>query len=344
MNTPTTHPRTAEELDGSREAQAIGEVEQTVLEISAALAELRLTRDAIGNKEWLSADLAGEPSGSLDQLGSITSPLSTLSSAGCDFLTPMISFLEEPLGRLRGEPEGVSGPAGQHDAAARDAGAVAEDFGSSVESETSEWAGAAKDDYLGTATQLVDGVLSIAETAGTNAKAMIAAGEVVAQVVGIVTQLITEAVATIVPIMTRAIAAAPATFGASIAQAIPDCVAIAVDYAGRIAGKLGELIASGENLVTLIEGAVGVLKVVREGLTVIGDLAGGDSASSASAAGTPVSTVSGQDGVDPLRPLEREASRGEPAKSLETDEPGRGPGEFDDPLEGEWKPVGGVDS
>ncbi|MGC7102914.1 hypothetical protein ACPZ19_50330 [Amycolatopsis lurida] len=80
--------------------------------------------------------------------------------------------------------------------------------------------------------------------------------------------------------MTRAIAAAPSTFGASIAQAIPECVAIAVDYDGRIAGKLGELLASGENLVKLLEGAVGLLDVVSTGLTAIGELAGGDAAGS----------------------------------------------------------------
>ena len=58
----------------------------------------------------------------------------------------------------------------------------------------------------------------------------------------IVTQLITEAVGKIVPIMTEAIAAAPSTFGQSIAVAIPQCVQIAADYAGQIAGKLAALL------------------------------------------------------------------------------------------------------
>ncbi|WP_197319919.1 hypothetical protein [Saccharomonospora sp. NB11] len=333
MNTSTTPRQTGS--DSSPSSDEIAELERSVLEISTALAELRVTREAIGNKEWLSSDLAGSPGVSLELLGSTTSPLSALSSAGCDFLTPMISFLEEPLGQLRGEPGAVSGPAGQHDAAARDASAVAEDYRSTVESETSEWSGAAKGDYLGTATKLVDGVLSIAETAGTNAKAMIAAGEVVAQVVAVVTELITKAVAEIVPIMTSAIAAAPATFGASISEAIPQCIAIATRYAGEIAGQLGALLASGENLLTLVEGAVGVLKVVREGLSVIGDLAGGSASSSAAA--TPVSSAPGQSEIDGMRPLERGASRGEFDKPRDTTESGED--EFGDPLEGGWIPV-----
>ncbi|MGH3762268.1 hypothetical protein [Actinophytocola sp.] len=63
--------------------------------------------------------------------------------------------------------------------------------------------------------------------------------------------------------MTEAVAAAPATFGQSIAAAIPQCVRIAVDYAGRIAGKLAALLSSGEKLIKLIDGALGVLKIVE---------------------------------------------------------------------------------
>ncbi|GAB3493222.1 WXG100 family type VII secretion target [Amycolatopsis cihanbeyliensis] len=268
----TTQPR-----ERSGEVSESGGPDPSAVEISTALAELRIAGDSVGNKEWLSAEIAGEPAVSLGMLGSTASPLSALASAGCDFLTPMISFLEEPLDQLRGEPDSVSGPAGEHEGASRAANSVADDYSSTTERETSEWSGSAKANYAETATKLTDGIRSVAETAATSSKAMIAAGEVVAQVVDIVTRLITEAVGKIVPIMTEAIAAAPATFGASIAQAIPRCVAIAVDYGGRIAAKLGALLASGENLVKLIEGAVGVLNVVREGLTVIGDLAGGGS-------------------------------------------------------------------
>ncbi|WP_228713683.1 WXG100 family type VII secretion target [Prauserella endophytica] len=319
MNATTTYPQhpSLEDTEGSPE-------ERSAVEISTALAELRLAGDSVHSKEWLSVEIAGEPAVSLGMLGSTASPLSALASAGCDFLTPMISFLEEPLGQLRGEPDSVSGPAGEHESAAQGAGSVAREYGSTVDKETSEWSGDAKTNYTETATKLVDGITSIAETAATNSKAMIAAGEVVAQVVDIVTRLITEAVGKIVPIMTQAIAAAPATFGASIAQAIPQCVAIAVDYGGQIAAKLAALLASGENLVKLIEGAVGVLNVVKEGLTVIGDLAGGGdssgsstTASEESGAHSPDSSESGSDSAP--------EQQGEPKP--------------ENPLDGEWTPA-----
>ncbi|SFB43617.1 hypothetical protein SAMN05216266_111113 [Amycolatopsis marina] len=276
MNATTTQPGTRPQGDPAHPPEP-GDSEPSAVEISTALADLRLGGNAVANKEWLSVELAGEPVVSLSMLGSTASPLSALASAGCDFLIPMISFLEEPLGQLRGEPASVSSPSTDHDGAAQAANTVADDYTSTAGNETSEWSGEARADYSATVTTLTDGIKSVAEVAATNSKAIIAAGEVVAQVVDIVTRLITEAVGKIVPIMTEAIAAAPATFGMSIAQAIPQCVAIAVDYGGRILAKLGALLASGENLIKLVEGALGVLEVVKEGLGVVGDLAGGES-------------------------------------------------------------------
>ncbi|EHR61639.1 WXG100 family type VII secretion target [Saccharomonospora cyanea] len=344
MTSPTTRPH-ARSQDGAGQGhpdgpRLTGDSEQTAADISAALSQLRLLRDTVGNKEWLSAELADGSAAPLGTLSSTASPLAALSDAGCGFLHPMISFLEEPLGQLRGEPDAVSGPAGQHDTASRQAASVADDYLSTVDRETSEWSGDAKTNYLQTATKLTDGVLSIAETAGTNAKAMIAAGEVVAQAIERITEEITKAVGRIVPIMTEAIAAAPLTGGASIAKAIPECVAIAAEHGGVIAAQLAALLASGDNLVKLIEGAVGALKVVREGLKVIGDLAGGDSpgaASAVSAGSDPDGESSGMRGPQG----ERETSKSEHGKQLDSDDPDNNPGELDDPLAGEWIPIRG---
>ncbi|AXB41343.1 hypothetical protein [Amycolatopsis albispora] len=309
------------------------EAPASALEINTALADLRIAGESVGNKEWLSGDLAGEPPVSLSMLGSTASPLSALASAGCDFLTPVISFLEEPLGQLRGEPDSVSGPAGQHQQAAQGATTVADDYGSTAANETSEWSGEGKQNYTETVTKLIDGIKTVAEAAATNAKAITAAGEVVAQVVDIVTRLITEAVGKIVPIMTEAIAAAPATFGASIAQAIPQCVAIAVDYGGQIAGKLAALLSSGENLVKLIEGAVGVLDVAKEGLSVIGDLAGGasgETGESSSASGDKSEKDSDDSGS---------SKEDRPEETEETEETGESEETVRNPLDGEWTRV-----
>jgi hypothetical protein len=60
-------------------------------------------------------------------------------------------------------------------------------------------------------------------------------------------------------------------------------VQIAVECGMRIAAKLGELLASGENLIKLVEGAQAVLKIVKQALSVIGEQAQGGSAQSGSA-------------------------------------------------------------
>lgn len=240
--------------------------------IAALLEELRTTTNAVASDEWLSKDLAGEPK-DLSRLGSQEQPLKALDSAGAGFLTPMISFLEEPLNQLRGNPDGVQQGAQELQSAGTKAKNLAADYEAKASSETSSWTGQSATDYAKTGKELADGVLSVAETALTSAKALIKAGEVVAQVVAAVTQIITEALGKIVPIITEAIAAAPSTFGASIAMAIPQCVQIAVEAGVKIAGKLAELLASGENLIKLVEGALAVLTIVKKGLSVIGDKA-----------------------------------------------------------------------
>ncbi|WP_394618133.1 hypothetical protein JNUCC0626_03235 [Lentzea sp. JNUCC 0626] len=246
--------------------------------IAALLTELRTTTNAITTDQWLSADLAATPRAPMSELGTTGKPLQALDSAGVGFLTSMISFLEEPLDQLSGNPGNVQQGAGEFQSAGKAATTLAEEYGAKKGEDTDSWSGASAEEYAKTGKELVDGVLSVAETALTNASALIKAGEVVAQVVAEVTRLITEAVGKIVPIMTQALATAAATFGQSVAMAIPQCVQIAVECGGRIAAKLGELLASGENLIKLVEGAQAVLKIVKQALSVIGDKAEGGSA------------------------------------------------------------------
>lgn len=240
-----------------------------VLEINALLAKLRITKNAVDKKEWLSPELSdGEP-GKIDAVSSTGSPLSTLDNSGMGFLTPMVSFLEEPLGQLRGDPSSVTSGATDFDNAGQRGTAVADEYRSTAGNQTNEWSGEAATNYLSKGAELADGVLSIAETSLTSAKALIGAGEVVGKAVADVTQLITEAVGKIVPIMSQAIAEAPPTFGQSIAVAIPQCVQIAVDYAGQIAGKMAALLSSSENLLKLVDGAAAVVKIVKQAMSLI---------------------------------------------------------------------------
>lgn len=69
--------------------------------------------------------------------------------------------------------------------------------------------------------------------------------------------------------MTQAVARAGETFGQSVVEAIPPCVGIAVEYALRIAAKLAALVASGDNLMKLVQGGMAVVDLIRTALSGI---------------------------------------------------------------------------
>jgi uncharacterized protein YukE len=232
------------------------------------LVEITVTTDAVRDKSWQSGEITGS-NASLDTLGSTANPLTELAGSGLGWLTPLVSFLEEPLNQLRGDPSPVSSGAQGCGDAGRDVTSTADSLRQSSTKETDEWSGQAASGYQKSSSEYADGLAALGESATTVATAIAGAGEVVAQVVDIVTRLVAEAIGKIIPIMTKAVAEAPATFGASIAAAIPQCVQIAVDYGQQILGKLAALVSSGENLLKLVTGAVAVMQLVTTALSGI---------------------------------------------------------------------------
>jgi len=232
------------------------------------LVEVTVTTDAVRTKSWLSPEISGSGA-PLAVIGSTTSPLSTLDSAGLGWVLPLVRFLDEPLDQLRGDPDPVASGAQGYDSAGKDVTTVADNYRQSTAKDTEGWSGDAASGYREAGGQYADGLAALGESSTTVASALTGAGEVVAQVVDIVTRLVTEAVGKIVPIMSEAVAAAPATFGQSIAAAIPQCVQIAVDAGQQVLGKLAALLSSGQNLLKLVDGAVAVMQVVQKVLSAI---------------------------------------------------------------------------
>lgn len=268
MNSTTVPERT--EDDGAVPSdQRRGDGDPTTREL---LVEITVTTDAVRKKTWVSGDISGDGTGDgapLELVGSTTSPLSGLDSAGLGWVLPLISFLEEPLAQLRGDPEPVASGAQEFDRAGQDVTAAADTYRKAATKETEDWSGDAGSGYRDAGSQFADGLTALGESSTTVASALTGAGEVVAQVVQIVTGIVADAVGRIVPIMTEAVAQAPVTFGASIAAAIPQCVQIAVDAGQQIAGKLAALLASGENLLKLVDGALAVMRIVKQVLSKI---------------------------------------------------------------------------
>ncbi|GAA4428940.1 WXG100 family type VII secretion target [Actinokineospora soli] len=233
---------------------------------TALLAEVAAIAAAVRDGSWRSGEISSDAP---DQLGSTENPMSGLSSSGLDWMTQFVSFLEEPLNELRGNPDPMSSGATGYSDAGTDVSGTADDYRKSTETDTDGWTGDAASGYRQSGSQYADGLSALGEGSSTVAGAISGAAEVVGQVVGIVTGLVAEAIGRIVPIMTQAVAAAPVTFGQSIAAAIPQCVQIAVDYGQRIAGQLAALLSSGENLLKLVEGALAVMDVAKQVLSAI---------------------------------------------------------------------------
>jgi uncharacterized protein YukE len=264
---------------------------------SQLVADLKATDDAVRAKGWVAPGL-GVPGAPLGLLESSLNPLSGLAAAGLSWFMPLVSFLGDGLTQLQGG-NGASVTSGSQDfgAAGQDIAGVAEEYRASTGAQTSSWSGTAATEYRDTAAQHADGIAGLGEASNTVGSAIIGAGQVVAQAIAEVTELIAEAVAQIVPIMTQAVARAGETFGQSVVEAIPPCVGIAVEYALRIAAKLAALVASGDNLMKLVQGGMAVVDLIRTALSGISqqsvsvDASAGSGAGADQQGGGPASTL-----------------------------------------------------
>jgi uncharacterized protein YukE len=233
------------------------------------VADLQSTDAAIRGNGWVAPGL-GMPGAPMGLLGSSLNPLSGLAAAGLGWFMPLVSFLGDGLTQLQGGNDAsVSSGSKDFGDAGRDIAGVADTYRASTTAQTSEWSGEAAAQYRDTGAQYADGIAGLGEGSNSVGSAIIGAGQVVAQAIAEVTELIAEAVAQIVPIMTQAVARAGETFGQSIAEAIPPCVGIAVEYALRIAAKLAALVASGDNLMKLVQGGLAVVELIQRALSGI---------------------------------------------------------------------------
>jgi hypothetical protein len=233
------------------------------------VANLQANNSAIQAQGWVAPGL-GRPNSALGFLNSGINPLSGLAAAGLSWFTPLVSFLGDGLSQLQGgDGASVSTGSQAFGSAGSDLGGLADTYRQSTTEQTSGWTGQAADDYRASAGQNADAVAGLGEGSNSTASAIVGAGQVVAQCIAEVTELIAEAVSQIVPIMTQAVARAGETNGESIAEAIPPCVAIAVEYALRIAAKLAALMASGDNLMKLVQGGMAIVELIQTAMQSI---------------------------------------------------------------------------
>jgi hypothetical protein len=207
------------------------------------LAELADVTRAVRQRAWVAADIGDTPPGPAD-------PVAGLDSAGLGWLAPFVSFLREPLDQLTGNPAPVTCGAQEYERASQD-----------VLSAVATYRRMAGD------AGYADALVVLGESCVTVASALAGAREVVARAARVAAGTVAHAISEIVPVMAEAVARSRATFGTSIAEAVPRCVAIAVAAGQRIADTLAALLASGQDLLELVAGAVAVTRAVKQVLS-----------------------------------------------------------------------------
>lgn len=241
----------------------------TDMNTAQMVVDLQDTDAAINAKGWVAPGL-GVPGAPLGLLGSSLNPLTGLISAGLGWFMPLVDFLGEPLTQLQGgNAASVSSGSQDFGDAGQDMAGVADTYRQAASTQTSEWSGDAAAEYRNSAETHANGIAGLGQASNGVGSAIIGAGQVVAQAIAEVTELIAEAVAQIVPILTQAIARAGETFGQSVVEAIPPCVGIAIEYALRIAAKIAALLASGDNLMKLVQGGMAIVELIQQALTSI---------------------------------------------------------------------------
>jgi hypothetical protein len=229
------------------------------------LAELTSVGNAARGQSWALGDL-GAWSGDSRGLDAADSPLSALSDAGFGAVRPLVSFLEDPLKQLAGDSGSVSSAAQAASGTGDELATLAGTYRTAVGGETRDWSGDAAEAYRTAGTNHADAIAAIGQAAAAVGSAISGAGGAVARTARGVRQDITDAVAEMLPILTTARAQAGATHGASMAEAIPQCVRIAESYAQRILARMRALLASGQNLKGLIDKVVSAIEAIEQAL------------------------------------------------------------------------------
>ncbi|MER7011694.1 hypothetical protein ABT324_09735 [Saccharopolyspora sp. NPDC000359] len=235
------------------------------------LEQLKSTIAAVRDRGWLSGGLSGATPGG-DSPGQPSSPLSVLSDSGFGFITSSVSFLEEPMQQLAGDPSTISAGSQGFQDTGRNVSAIADSYQRSVGPETSSWSGEAAAGYFKTGAELVDGIAGLGDASVALAEAAAGAGEAAAKALQEVTALVTEATGKIVLILNQAVAAAAATFGASVAAAIPQAVQVAAEYGGRVVAVMQQLLSSAQNLMQHVGTTTKAVSALTDAISTISDL------------------------------------------------------------------------
>lgn len=207
-----------------------GGIIDSVVDVSSGIATMDLT--------------VGEGVGAaLNAIGIIANPLSGLLSAGAGMLIEHVGFLEEPLNDLAGDPDAIEAVAQTWAVEVRTELLQARDgYAASVTAVGDGWTNEAAEAYQVAAAHLQEAIIGMEAGAVGVADAVRGAGVIVATIRTVIRDIVADLVGELVASFLASVASSWFTLGGSVAAFISWAVYRSTVVAGRLAGKIANLI------------------------------------------------------------------------------------------------------
>ncbi|GIF16761.1 eCIS core domain-containing protein [Actinoplanes teichomyceticus] len=197
----------------------------------------------IQNGSWVDSALGGI-GGTLDLLGTVLDPLSSLAAWGVGWLMEQVRPLREALDWLAGRPEEIAAHAATWRNVAAATTATLQRYADAVRDQTAGWSGASGDAYRHHAAQQLDALGGIAKATEGISSAAEGAGLLVGLVRGIVRDLIAQFVATLAARLPQWLAEEGLTLGLATPMVISQVSALVATWVNRIQGFIRALLNS----------------------------------------------------------------------------------------------------
>ncbi|MFC7343771.1 WXG100 family type VII secretion target [Saccharopolyspora griseoalba] len=232
------------------------------------LDSIRATVNAVNTQDW--GDFAASAGVlALDGLVTVIDPVGTALAAGVGWLMEHLAPLRELLDFLAGDPPAIAAGADTWKAIKEDLQALADEFPSQADQQTSGWSGPAKDAYTKQVQEYTEGLQGMALSAGNASSVIATAGTMVATCRAIVRDIIAAIVAELVKGALAALAGSVVSFGATVAGYLAYA-------AGRIGMTISKITAKISQLLAKLGKAGALLARVLDDMAQVGAKVGAD--------------------------------------------------------------------
>ncbi|BCY13410.1 WXG100 family type VII secretion target [Actinoplanes sp. L3-i22] len=228
--------------------------------------DIESIRRGIENDSWVDGTL-GVVGAGLDGLALISDPIGVLLQYGASWIIEHVRPLSEALDWLAGDPASIAANAQTWRNVANELHHQAEEFGSAVRLDLSEWAGESSAAYRDRSGQQQQAIGALAEASETMAVITESAGFLIAAV----RILVRDAIATLVSRLVVYAAEEVASWGAAIPLVVEQVTTLIGSWTAKIARWLKSLLNSLRNLLPAVRRIGDLIDEIKKVLNRIHD-------------------------------------------------------------------------